>query len=248
MASTITTPPNRIATPRTIIMPTAADDPLYRLLAWSSPAYPIGAYSYSHGIEWAVETGLLRDRKGVVAWLASVLADGAGKVDGAFFAAAWRAASERDDARLDEIAALALAWRGTAELALEAEAQGTAFLTVTLAAWPHPNLAAASRRWQGCAALPVAAGMAAGCHGVPLEPALVAYLGALVANLVSAALRLVPLGQTDAQIAIAALAPSVAAAASAAIAADLDELGSAVPMVDWCSMRHETQYTRLFRS
>ena len=90
--------------------------------------------------------------------------------------------------------------------------------------------------------------MTAGCHGVALEPALVAYLGALVANLVSAALRLVPLGQTDAQIAIAALAPSVAATAAAAMVADLDELGSAVPMVDWCSMRHETQYTRLFRS
>ena len=117
-------------------MPITADDPLYRLLAWSSPAYPIGAYSYSHGLEWAVESGLLRDRAGVVAWLAHVLADGAGKADGAFFAAAWRAAAERDDARLDEIAALALAWRGTAELALEAEAQGTAFLTVTLAAWP----------------------------------------------------------------------------------------------------------------
>ena len=78
------------------------DDPLYRLLAWSSPAYPIGAYSYSHGIEWAVESGLLRDRAEVVAWLQGVLADGAGKVDGAFFAAAWRAASERDDERLDE--------------------------------------------------------------------------------------------------------------------------------------------------
>jgi urease accessory protein len=229
-------------------MPIAADDPLYRMLAWSSPAYPTGAYSYSHGLEWAVENRLLRDRAGVVAWLAGMLSDGAGKVDGAFFAAAWHAAAENDEARLDEIAALALAWRATAELALEAEAQGTAFLTVTVAAWPHPLLAAASRRWRGRAALPVAAGLAAGSHGVPLEPALVAYLAALAANLVSAALRLVPLGQTDAQIAIAELAPSVAATAAAAIAADLDELGSAVPMIDWCSMRHETQYTRLFRS
>src|SRR5438552_13044548 len=161
MASTITTPPIRTATPRTTLMPIAADDPLYRLLAWSSPAYPIGACSYSHGLEWAVESGLLRDRADVVAWLAGVLADGAGKVAGAFSAAAWRAVSENDEDRLDEIAALALAWRGTAELALEAEAQGTAFLTVTMAAWPQPLLAAAARRWQGRAALPVAAGMAA---------------------------------------------------------------------------------------
>src|SRR5882672_10908364 len=140
MVSTITTPRIRTVTPRTIIMPITADDPLYRLLAWSSPAYPIGAYSYSHGLEWAVESGLLGDRADVVAWLAGVLADGAGKVDGAFFVAAWRAASEGDEGRLDEIAALALAWRGTAELALEAEAQGTAFLTVTIAAWPQPRL------------------------------------------------------------------------------------------------------------
>jgi len=229
-------------------MPIAADDPLYRLLAWSSPSYPIGAYSYSHGLEWAVESGLLRDRATVVAWLAGVLADGAGKVDGAFFAAAWRAATDGDDARLDEIAALALAWRGTAELALEAEAQGAAFLTVTRAAWPQPRLEECAHRWRGRAALPVAAGLTAACHGAPLEAALVAYVAALAANLVSAALRLVPLGQTDGQIAIAQLAPSVARAAAAAIAADLDALGSAVPMVDWCSMRHETQYTRLFRS
>jgi urease accessory protein len=229
-------------------MPITVDDPLYRLLAWSSPSYPIGAYSYSHGLEWAVESGLLRDRAAVVTWIAGVLADGAGKVDGAFFAAAWRAASEGDEDGLDEVAALALAWRGTAELALEAEAQGNAFLMVTRAAWPQPRLEAAATRWQGRAALPVAAGLAAACHAVPLEAALVAYLAALAANLVSAALRLVPLGQTDAQIAIAALAPSVAGAAAAALAADLDDVGSAVPMVDWCSMRHETQYTRLFRS
>jgi urease accessory protein len=247
MASTITTPPTRTATPTAMIMITA-DDPLHRLLAWSSPSYPIGAYSYSHGLEWAVESGLLRDRAGVVAWLDGVLADGAGKVDGAFFAAAWRAATQGDEALLDEVAALALAWRGSAELALEAEAQGAAFLTVTRAAWPEPRLEASARRWQGRAALPVAAGLTAACHGVPLDPALVAYLSAMAANLVSAALRLVPLGQTDGQIAIAALSPSVARAAAAAIVADLDDLGSAVPMVDWCSMRHETQYTRLFRS
>src|SRR5258705_7563884 len=117
MVSTITTPRIRTVTPRTIIMPITADDRLYRLLAWSSPAYPIGAYSYSHGLEWAVERGLLRDRADVVAWLGGVLADGAGKVDGAFFAATWHAVSENDEDRLDEIAALALPSRGTARLA-----------------------------------------------------------------------------------------------------------------------------------
>src|SRR5260221_3169074 len=133
MASTITTPPTRTAMPRAT-MTITADDPLHRLLAWPSLSYPIGAYSYSHGLEWAVESGLLRDRAGVVAWLDGVLADGAGKVDGSFFAAAWRAAMKGDEALLDEVAALALAWRGSAELPLEAEAQGAAFLLVTRAA------------------------------------------------------------------------------------------------------------------
>jgi len=229
-------------------MPITADDPLHRLLAWSSPAYPIGAYSYSHGLEWAVESGLLRDRAGVVAWLDGVLRQGAGRIDGAVFAAAWRAAAAGDDAAIDAVADLALAWRGTAELALESEAQGAAFLLVTRAAWPEPRLDAFAGRWPGRVALPVAAGLAAACHGVPLEPALTAYLAGMAANLVSAALRLVPLGQTDGQVAVAALSPSVAAATAAGLAADLDELGGAAPMVDWCSMRHETQYTRLFRS
>jgi urease accessory protein len=83
---------------------------------------------------------------------------------------------------------------------------------------------------------------------VPLEPALAAFLQAFAANLVSAGVRLVPLGQSDGQLVVAALEAAVAAAARQALATPLDEVGTAAPIVDWCSMRHETQYTRLFRS
>ena len=226
-----------------------ASDPLYRLLAWLSPAYPIGAFSYSHGVETAVEEGLIRDRASLVAWLDSVLRRGTGAVDGALIAAGWRAASEADWPAFDAIAERAAAWRGTSEMALESRQQGGSFLSITRTAWPHAALDEVHRRLDGELALPVAVALAAAVHGIALEQALAGFLHAFTANLISAALRAVPLGQTDGQIALAALEASVNEATRAAIAVDsLDEVGTATPLLDWCSLRHETQYTRLFRS
>ncbi|TDH63411.1 urease accessory protein UreF [Dankookia rubra] len=221
---------------------------LYRLLAWLSPAYPVGAYTYSHGLETAVEDGSVATRIALLDYIATVLRAGAGRIDGALLAAAWRAADAGDDAALDELALLAAAWRGTAETALESMAQGTAFAGVTQSAWPDARFAAYAARHPRALAHPVAFGAAAGFHGIPLRPALAGWLAAFAANLVSAGVRLVPLGQTDGQVATAALHPVVDAATEAALAADLDTLGTAAPMLDLLSMRHETQYTRLFRS
>ncbi len=222
---------------------------LYRLLAWLSPAYPIGAFSYSHGIETAVEEGLVKDRGSLVAWLETVLADGTGRVDGALFAAAWRAADGHDWPAFDAISERAAAWRGTSEMALESRQQGGSFLSITRHAWPHPALDAVHERLGGALALPVAVALAAAAHGIALESALGGYLHAFTANLISAALRTVPLGQSDGQLALAALEGAVRRAADAAIVVnDLDEVGTATPLLDWCSLRHETQYTRLFRS
>ncbi len=231
-------------------MPNAmASDPLYRLLAWLSPAYPVGAFSYSHGVETAVEERLIRDRASLVAWLDSVLRQGTGAVDGALFAAGWRAASAGDGPAFDAIAERAAAWRGTSEMALESRQQGGSFLSITRTAWPHPALDEVHRRLDGELALPVAVALAAAVHGIALEQALAGYLHAFIANLISAALRAVPLGQTDGQIALAALEASVHDATRAAVAVQsLDEVGTATPLLDWCSLRHETQYTRLFRS
>ncbi|MCX7364094.1 MAG: urease accessory protein UreF [Alphaproteobacteria bacterium] len=224
-------------------------DPLYRLLAWLSPAYPIGAFSYSHGVETAVEEGFIKDRASLIAWLDSVLRDGTGRVDGALFAVAWRAAAVQDWPTFDEIAERAAAWRGTSEMALESRQQGGSFLSITRNAWPHADLDATHRRLGGEIALPVAVALAASVHGVALEQALVGYLHGFTANLISAAVRTVPLGQSDGQLALAALEPAVRRAVDAALATDdLDEVGTATPLLDWCSLRHETQYTRLFRS
>lgn len=221
---------------------------LYRLLAWLSPSYPVGAYTYSHGIETAVEEGAVRGRDDLVAYVTAALRDGAGRVDGALLAAAHRAMQAGDSAALDEAAVLGAAWRGTAETALEAEAQGTAFLAVTLTAWPEPRLAAFAARHPRRIVHAVAFGAAAAAHGIGLRDAAFGYLSAFAANLVSAGVRLVPLGQTDGQVATAAMLPVAAAAAAAAIAADLGRLGTASPALDLFSIRHETQYTRLFRS
>jgi urease accessory protein len=221
---------------------------LYRLLAWLSPAYPVGAYTYSHGLETAVEDGAVRDRAALVGYVSTVLLAGAGRVDGALLVAAWRGAVAGDDAALDEVASLAAAWRGSAELALESMAQGTAFTSVTHSAWPEARFAAFAARHPRRLAHPVAFGAAAGFQGLPLRPALCGWLAGFAANLVSAGVRLVPLGQTDGQIATAALHPIVERAADAALAADLDTMGTAAPVLDLFSMRHETQYTRLFRS
>ncbi|WP_229600284.1 urease accessory protein UreF [Reyranella humidisoli] len=226
-----------------------ASDPLYRLLAWLSPAYPVGAFSYSHGVETAVEEGLIKDRASLVGWLDSVLRRGTGAVDGALFAAGWRAASAGDWPSFDAVAERAAAWRGTAEMALESRQQGGSFLSITRTAWPHQALDEAHRRLEGELALPVAVALAAAVHGIALEQALTGYLHAFTANLISAALRAVPLGQTDGQVALAALESAVHDTAQAAVAVEsLDDVGTATPLLDWCSLRHEIQYTRLFRS
>ncbi len=242
--ATITT----TTTTSTAITTTTTIEAFYRLLAWLSPAYPVGAYTYSHGLEAAVEEGAVRRREDLVAYVSAALTEGAGRVDGALLASAHRAMAKGDGRGLDAVAELGAAWRGTAETALEAEAQGTAFLAVTLAAWPEPRLAAFATRHPRRIPHAVAFGAAAAAHGVPLREAAFGYLSAFAANLVSAGVRLVPLGQTDGQIATAALMPVVAAAADAALAADLDRLGTAAATLDVFSIRHETQYTRLFRS
>ncbi|MFC7737280.1 urease accessory protein UreF [Roseomonas sp. GCM10028921] len=233
---------------RTATTMAEGDAALYRLLAWTSPAYPVGAYTYSHGLEAAVEERAVRNRADLVAYVEAALGRGAGAVDGPLLAAAWRAASEDDEATLDEVADLAAAWRGTAETALESGAQGAAFAAVTAAAWPEPRFAALVARHPRRLVHPVAFGAAAAWNGIPLRATLLSWLGAFAANLVSAGVRLVPLGQTDGQIATASLMPAVQGAADFALAAPLDGVGTAAPLLDFFSMRHETQYTRLFRS
>jgi len=279
---------------------TLTESGLYRLLAWLSPSFPVGAFSYSHGIEAAVEAGRVGDRASLEAWVAAILRHGAGRIDADLLRDAWRvvaatkdctadrasfetpaipapqdeailhgisdiphpeerpmAASRRthdDRPSLGELMAIATradAHRGTAETALEARAQGEAFLATCRAAWPHPLLDAWARALAEEKRAPsyaVAIGVAAACAGVPLAASLTAYLHGVAANLVSAGLRLIPLGQTDGQRALQALAPVVAACVAAALARPDADFGGCALAAELASIDHETQYTRLFRS
>jgi urease accessory protein len=221
---------------------------LYRLMAWLSPAYPVGAFSYSSGIEWAVETGDITDAETLKRWLAVTIAEGGAFCDAVFFAHAHRAVASSDDKALREVAELAAAFAPSKERHLETTAQGRAFVEATRAAWPCAALDRLAAVWNGAIAYPVAVGVAAAGHGVAVEPALSAYLHAVTANLISAGVRLVPLGQTDGQRLLAAFEPIVAATAARALGIPLDRVGGAAFRADIASMRHETQYTRLFRS
>lgn len=234
-----------MATIITMTMTTTTD--LYRLLAWFSPSYPIGAFSYSHGVEYAVEAGWVTNAASLSDWIGHILRHGAGWLDAVLLKEAYRAGS--DLAKLDELADLALAWRGTAETALESAQQGGSFLSVTRAAWGHAALDAfAASRGERPVPLCIAVGIAARAHRLDHPMVLAAYLHAFAANLVSAAVRLIPLGQTDGQRSLQALMPVVDGVVPCALTCDLEDCGTAAMMVDMSSMKHETQYTRLFRS
>lgn len=221
---------------------------LYRLMAWLSPSFPVGAFAYSHGLEWAVEDGTVADADGLARWLGDVLAFGGGRADAVLFRHAWIAAADGDADGLRDIADLALALAPGRERRMETAAQGRAFLGAARASWPWPGEPDATPYENADIAYPVAVAMAAAGHGVPLGPALHAYVHAFAANLISAGVRLVPLGQTDGQRVLARLEPAVRALADEAAAASLDHLGGAAFLADIAAMRHETQYTRLFRS
>ena len=221
---------------------------LYRLMAWLSPAYPVGAFSYSSGIEWAVEAGDICNAATLRRWLALTIGGGGGFCDAVFFVHAHRAAAGHDDQALRAVAELAAAFVPSKERHLETTAQGRAFLDATRAAWPCPALDRLEAAWPGAVALPVAVGTTCAGHGIACEPALHAFLQALTANWISAGVRLIPLGQTDGQRVLAGLESIVAASAQSALATPLEAAGSCTFRADIASMRHETQYTRLFRS
>jgi urease accessory protein len=228
----------------------AADEgaALYRLMTWLSPAFPVGAFSYSSGIEWAVEAGDITDAATLQDWLSSLLADGAGFCDGVFLAQAHRAAAHADDGLLREVAELAAAFVASRERHLETTSQGRAFIEIARTAWNCEGLEHLVDVCGGVIAYPVAVGIVSAAHGIPLPATMHGFLHAVTSNWISAGARLVPLGQTDSQRVLSALEPVVVAAGRRALQAALDDAGGATFRADLASMRHETQYTRLFRS
>jgi len=209
-------------------------DPVLTLAQWLSPAFPVGAFTYSHGLEAAFQAGWVSDGASLSDWLRDLVAFGSGQADARFVAAAWHS-----NLPAEEIDAIARAFAASAERLLEAEAQGRAFAQVVGAVWGG-DLAGLT--------YPVALGHAAAREGLPLDLTLRMFLQAFLSNLVSAAQRLGPVGQTEAQAIIRDLAPLCAQTAEAAMDGDLSQVNSAAFLSDIAAMRHETQYSRIFRS
>ncbi|HXC54160.1 MAG TPA: urease accessory UreF family protein [Rhizomicrobium sp.] len=225
-------------------------DALYRLMSWLSPAFPVGAFSYSHGIEYAVEAGVVRDEESLRRWIDAGLHNEFGPVTGAMLRAAYEAMAARDRSRLADALQDARAFVATAEFELEHRAQGQAFMLCLDAAWSE----ARDRTWLASVLnddfvpYPSAVGIAAAAAAIPLEATLAAFLHAVVGNLISAGIRLIPLGQTAGQRILAHLQSAVLNATDDVLNRDAGDVGSAAPLAEWASANHETQYTRLFRS
>jgi urease accessory protein len=218
------------------------EDGFLRLLTWLSPAFPTGGFAYSHGLEWAVESGDARSTAGLIGWLVDILEQGSGRTDAILLRHAHRAA--RDEDALTEVVELAAALPGGRERWLETTAQGTAFLAAA-AAWPTPVLGLLAGR---PVAYPVAVGAVSAAHGVAEDRATLGFLHAFCANMVSAAVRIVPLGQQAGLRVMAALEPVLIAVCDDSRDRRLDDIGSAAIRADLAAMHHETQYTRLFRT
>jgi urease accessory protein len=242
--------PESVADPEAHSTSLPADEAaaLYRLMTWLSPSFPVGAFSYSSGIEWAVEAGDIVDAASLRDWLSAMLAEGPGFCDGVFLAHAHRTASSCDHAALRDVAELAAAFVPSRERQLETSAQGRAFIEIARSAWNCAGLAQMVSCCEGAIVYPVAVGLVSAAHAIPLGSTMHAFFHALTSNWISAGARLVPLGQTDSQRVLARLEPIVVATAKRALKASLDDLGSTTFRADLASMRHETQYTRLFRS
>lgn len=205
-------------------------EPLLHLLTWLSPAFPTGGYAHSHGLEWVVEAGDVCNEGAALDWLRDLLTLGSGRTDAILLRHAYRD---------QDVTALAKAAQPSAERQAETLGQGGAF-TIAGQVWdgilPQP------------VPYPIALAKLARQHDVPEDAATLGLLHAMAANWVSAAVRLVPLGQTAGLRILRALEPTLLSLMANTRTAGLDEIGGACFRSDIASMRHETQHTRLFRS
>ena len=213
---------------------------LYRLMSSLSPSFPVGGYTYLHGLEYAVDAALVHDGASLEHWVEEILRHGTGRVDATIFAAAYRPRV----CDLAELVQLASAMKGTAELGRESMQQGRAFAAALEKSWtadlsPHAT-----------AQLPYSIAVAFACraHCIPLDMGMGAYLHAYVSSIVSAGVRLIPVGHSKGQRILANLGNAVEEVVEEALHTPMSDIGTSTPMLDWASMRHENQHTRLFRS
>jgi len=224
-------------------MPTTDTDDLLRLirlLTWLSPGFPTGGFAFSHGLEWSIEAGDVLDETTLGDWIADVLRDGAGRSDTILLRHAYAAAP----CELPELCVLGTALGFGRERRFETCAQGSAFIRAG-SVWGGPRIAAL---FDKDVPYPIAVGALAADQRVGVDLAATAYLQAFAAGLVSAAVRLIPLGQTAGLRVRAMLELLIIELVEHTRSAGLDDLGGACFRSDIAALRHETQQTRLFRT
>lgn len=221
---------------------------LIRLMTWLSPSFPVGAFSYSHGLEYAVEAEMVFNVVTLESWLEDILLHGSGRADAILFAASWRACKSSNDKAWQNVVELGHAFAPSAELAMETRNQGAAFLKAVRETWPTENLQRLENAGHRKIVYPIAVGAVCAIHDIALAKGLTAYLHGFITNIVSAGVRLIPLGQSEGLRVIANLEARILGHAVAMTDTTLDDLASSTPLADICSMRHETQATRIFRS
>ena len=202
------------------------------LQAWFSPAFPTGAFSYSHGVETAIQDGLITDEQSLQGWIATLLRHGSGRTDLLFIKAAYEGEQEAN--------ALCLALCASKERLQETTELGQAFSRVA-------NTSYQTDLPDGLA-YPVAVGLAARAEDLDLTLTLQGYLQAFAANLISVGVRAIPIGQQAGQHCLVGLYPVIEEVSEDAAEASLDEVGSAALLSDVMAMKHETSSPRIYRT
>jgi len=214
------------------------------LFAWFSPAFPVGAFAFSHGLETATAEGLVAGEAGLARWIEAIMTAGGAWTDSVLFAGAYHAAAAQMWTCLTEIGALAYALAPSGERLRETLAQGDAFARAVAEGWPGllpPALATVT-------AYPVVAGAAVAALKAPLPDALTAYLNGFVGNAIAVGVRLGLCGQSGGVRILSALGEAIARTAQRAAISTLDDLGGCAFAADIASMRHETLQPRIFVS
>jgi urease accessory protein len=229
-------------------IPTAmADAALVRLFSWLSPAFPIGGFAYSQGLETAIVDGRVTDTATLIAWIAGQLHAGSIRNDAYFLAMCARAVGTGDAEAIAEANALALALQSSRERDAETREQAVSFL-LAARAWPIAIPDWLTAILDAPMTLPTAFGTMAGLHDIDADTAVAGFLNAYASQQISVAVRLVPLGQTEGLAALVALEAAIVALARSSRDAQIGDIGAIGYGTDIASMRHETLTTRIFRS
>jgi urease accessory protein len=220
-------------------------DPAVRLFQLISPSLPVGAYAYSQGIEWAVEAGWIRDGADLTGWLRGLLGDALARVDLPLLLRQHQAWQQGDVATVDRWNAVLLACRESAELRAEEHNRGRALAALL----QELGIRVPGGDWSTVRPTQIAGfALAAATWGIPARDAALGYAWSWLENQVLGGVKAIPLGQSAGQRMLLALAQALPAAVDRALALPDEEIGACNPALAIASSRHETQYTRLFRS